>query len=85
MAYSIIITRKAKSDIDSLETIVKNRLAKKLKQIMALDDILPVVRHLVDSRIGTYRLRIGDYRLLFDLDEKKIIILRVQHRKDVYK
>lgn len=85
MAYSIIFTRKAKRDIASLEPTIKTRLAKKLKQVLAMDDILPVVRQLVDSRIGTYRLRIGDYRLLFDLEKKKIIVLRVQHRKDIYK
>ena len=85
MAYTIVITKKAKRDIDNLEPIIKNRLGKKLKQVMAMDDIFPVVRQLVDSRIGSYRLRVGDYRILFDLEKNQIIILRVQHRKDVYK
>ena len=85
MAYTIVITKKAKRDIDNLEPIIKNRLGKKLKQVMAMDDISPVVRQLVDSRIGSYRLRVGDYRILFDLEKNQIIILRVQHRKDVYK
>lgn len=32
-----------------------------------------------------YRLRVGNYRLLFALEDNKIVIYRVQHRKDSYK
>ncbi len=85
MAYRIVITRKAKQDIDGLEHVVRDRLGKKLLQVSKLADIHPVVRQLVDSRIGEYRLRVGDYRVLFDLDGKNIVILCIQHRKDVYR
>jgi mRNA interferase RelE/StbE len=35
----------------------------------------------------TYRIRVGDYRVLYDIFEKKLIIeiIRIRHRKDVYK
>ena len=85
MAYTIVITKKAKHDIDALDIVVKKRLGKKLLQVASLDDLRPIAKHLEDSRIGEYRLRVGDYRILFDLDEKNIVILRVQHRKDVYR
>lgn len=85
MAYTILVTKKAKHDIDALDTVVRKRLGKKLLQVAALSDLHPVAKHLEDSRIGEYRLRIGDYRILFDLDKKNIVILRVQHRKDVYR
>jgi mRNA interferase RelE/StbE len=32
-----------------------------------------------------YKLRIGDYRAIADINEKEIIILRVGHRKNIYK
>ncbi|MBU0894031.1 MAG: type II toxin-antitoxin system RelE/ParE family toxin [Nanoarchaeota archaeon] len=34
-----------------------------------------------------FRLRIGDYRVIFDIDQKKriITILRLGHRKNIYK
>lgn len=85
MVYRIVVTKKAKRDIDGLEHIVRERLGKKLLQVAQLDDIRPVVRELTDGRIGGYRLRVGDYRVIFDLEEKEIIILKVQHRKDVYR
>jgi len=31
-----------------------------------------------------YRLRIGDYRVLFELNDTRIIIHRIKHRKKVY-
>lgn len=85
MAFTIVITKKAKKDIDGLEGVVKTRLGRKLLEVSKLDDIRPVVRQLVDSHIGSYRLRVGDYRIVFDLDGRNIVILRIQHRKDVYR
>ncbi|NCS90056.1 MAG: hypothetical protein COZ25_02665 [Ignavibacteria bacterium CG_4_10_14_3_um_filter_37_18] len=35
--------------------------------------------------MGTFRFRIGDYRAIVDIEENKIIVLKVGHRKDIYK
>ncbi|MBI4828428.1 MAG: type II toxin-antitoxin system RelE/ParE family toxin [Nitrospinae bacterium] len=32
-----------------------------------------------------YRLRVGDYRVLFDVDGDKIAVYRVKHRKNAYR
>ena len=32
-----------------------------------------------------YRLRVGDYRVLFEVLEDSIVIYRVRHRKDAYR
>lgn len=85
MAFNILITKQAKRDISSLEVVIQKRLGKKLLHFTSLDSLHSVAKHLEDSRIGEYRLRIGDYRVLFDLDGANMIILRVQHRKDVYR
>ncbi|MFY9619209.1 MAG: type II toxin-antitoxin system RelE/ParE family toxin [Pyrinomonadaceae bacterium] len=31
-----------------------------------------------------YRLRMGDYRILFDLEGDTIVIQKIAHRKEVY-
>jgi mRNA interferase RelE/StbE len=84
MAYTILITKSAKKDIDVLDSLIRKRLGKKLCYFAKLDDLRSVAKQLEDSRIGEYRLRVGDYRILFDLHGSQIVILRVQHRKDVY-
>lgn len=85
MKYSIIITKQAKRDIDTLETPVRQRLGKKLQETTNLKDLRTVAKKLQGSLGGDYRLRVGDYRVLFDLHDQTLVILRVQHRKDVYK
>jgi len=40
---------------------------------------------LTNPKIGTYRFKIGDYRVVFDLDDKTIVVLRIGHRKSIYK
>jgi len=34
-----------------------------------------------------FRIRVGDYRLLYEIDQKhnRIIVYRIKHRKDVYR
>ncbi len=36
-------------------------------------------------KIGTYRFRIGDYRVIFDIYGEDIVILRIGHRRSIYK
>lgn len=85
MAYRIVITKQAKKDIDALEHVVRKRLGKKLLHVSSLEDMSSVARQLQNSSVGTYRIRIGDYRVIFDIEGRDLVTLRVQHRKDVYR
>lgn len=85
MEYKIFFTKEAKKDINGLDFVIKKRLAKKLKYIANCDDIKTLAKRLVNFEAGECRLRIGDYRIVFDLDKKTLYILRVRHRKGVYK
>ncbi len=49
------------------------------------EDPLSYAVKLKDSRLGTYRFRIGDYRVIFDIEDDEIVILRVGHRRDIYR
>jgi mRNA interferase RelE/StbE len=44
------------------------------------------VKKLVGSEY-TYRIRVGDYRVVYEVFENKLIIeiVRVRHRKDIYR
>ena len=44
------------------------------------------LKHLKNHSLAEYRLRIGNYRVLFDVnwEEKAIHILKIGHRRDVY-
>ena len=72
-------------DLKKLDVNIRKRILKKLKYYSSQQNFLLYAEKLVDSRLGEYRLRIGDYRVLFDVEGGKIIILKIGHRKDVYK
>ncbi|RJP58604.1 MAG: type II toxin-antitoxin system RelE/ParE family toxin [Deltaproteobacteria bacterium] len=48
------------------------------------DDLKGDVKRLTNFT-PEYRLRVGDYRVLFETDKNKITIYRIRHRKDVYR
>lgn len=81
--YRIIITKRAIKDLEKLDSADKKRIKEKLK--ILLDNPIGASRKLSNPIIGTYRFRAGDYRIIFDVDENDIIVLRIGHRKDIYK
>ncbi len=85
MSYKIIFTKESAKDIEKLDQTVKKQLYKKLAYFKDLDDIKVVAKKLHNDEAGEYRLHVGNFRIIFDLDKHTIVVLRVQHRKNVYK
>jgi mRNA interferase RelE/StbE len=85
MKYNLKIESRARKDLQSLNPIAQKRIAKKLKYFIEQSDPLQFSKKLVDSSGGDYRWRVGHYRVVFDLSGEEIRVLRVQHRKDVYR
>ena len=48
------------------------------------EDPLKYGERITDPRLGSYRFRIGD-RVVFDLEGEEIVVLRVGHRREIYK
>ena len=71
------------NDIRKLDIVVKKRMKKKLEEYA--NNYLFYAKKLVRSTIGSYRWRVGNYRIVFDIDGKNIVILRVGHRREIYK
>lgn len=81
--YKVILTQRALKDLRYIDHEIQNRIARKIRQFSV--EPLKYARKLVDAKIGTYRFRIGDYRVVFDIDDDQIVILRVGHRKSIYR
>ena len=32
-----------------------------------------------------YRLRVGDYRIVYQIEDRRVIVARVAHRREVYR
>lgn len=83
MKYRLVYTHRAIKEIDTLDTSVKQRIGKTLQRYE--QNPLAHAEPLKQSELGSYRFRIGDYRVVFDLEGPEIVVLRVGHRRDIYK
>lgn len=46
---------------------------------------LKYAESLKDKELGDFRFRIGEWRIVFDVGNNKIVILLIGHRKDIHK
>jgi len=69
-------------DISRLQPGVKERIGDAITRYSK--DPLGYARRMVDPSLGSYKFRVGDYRVIFDLEGDEIIVLRVGHRKEIY-
>ena len=83
MAYQITWSPKSKNDLKKLEPQLAKRIIRKVTEL----NLAPY--HFIEKMtdVNCWRLRVGDYRVLLDIDEKKkdIQILKVGHRRNIYK
>lgn len=83
MSFRLLYTRSAVHDIKKLDFVAKKKIKKKIETYSRKP--LSYAKKLIDPRIGTYRWRVGNYRVIFDIDGKNIVILRIGHRREIYK
>jgi len=76
---------KAAREVERLPSKIRKRILEKLNFYSSQENPLRFAEKLKDRRFGEYRFRIGDYRALFDVKKHKITILKVGHRKSIYK
>lgn len=84
-SYHVEIARSAAKELRGID---RNWIPRIVAAIEALgsDPRPPGCKKLVGSD-HTFRLRIGDYRVVYDIQDDKLIILvvRIRHRRDVYR
>jgi mRNA interferase RelE/StbE len=83
--YTLVYKKPAVKEIQKLSPQVRKRLKTKLEWFAAQSNPLDFCKPLTKPADAQYRFRVGSYRILFDLEGEKIIILFIQHRKDVYR
>lgn len=82
MKYLIELRPKAAKDLRSLDRTTAERIAKAIRALE--NDLAGDVKKLKDFD-PAYRLRVGEYRVLFDVVSDQIEIYRIRHRSEVYK
>ena len=86
MKYKIEFSQEAAFDVEELFYADKKLLARILKKIESLADNPHEGKALVGNHKGEFSLRVGAYRIVYELDISGhiIFILTIKHRKHVY-
>ncbi len=84
MDYRVEITPRARKELERLDPLLRERVLKSLILLYTFSPRTPNVKKLEDPLSG-YRLRIGEYRALFEVHQHSIMIHRIIHRKDAYR
>jgi mRNA interferase RelE/StbE len=83
--YEILIERTAERDLRALPQAIFNRTVSRINAL-AENPRPPGCHKLTGSR-NDWRIRIGDYRVVYDIDDtrRRVRIFRVKHRREVYR
>ena len=82
MKYSIEFKPRAVKDIKAVPSGTQARIVEKIEKMS--DNLSGDVNRLTDST-PEYRLRVGEYRVLFEIEGLSIVIYRIRHRREAYR
>ena len=89
MAWKIEVSPAAERELSKLDAQHAKRILKFLHERLArLDDPRSVGKALQGSHLGEFwRYRVGDYRLICKIEDDRVVVLllRVGHRKEIYR
>ena len=81
MTYQIEFKPRAIKDLKAIPVAQHRRVIAKIEALQ--QDLAGDVKKLTDFT-PEYRLRVGDYRVLFEVEGSTVVVYRVLHRKDAY-
>ena len=85
MAYRIEFTPRADRQFRGLEMSLQIRLGRRINSLA--ENPRPHGIKKLSSEEDIYRLRVGDYRIIYQIREKSLLVLivRIGHRSDIYR
>ena len=81
MIYEIEFRPRALKDLRALDRNEARRIIEKVRAMK--NDLAGDVKRLTNFT-PEYRLRVGNFRVLFEIEGNKVVIYRVRHRRDAY-
>ena len=80
---TVRIDDKAIKDLSKIHKAEAKKILSKLEELEKFPQV-PNIKKLTNFE-PPYRLRVGNYRVLFDIEDNIITVYRVKHRKESYK
>ena len=88
MRVSVFYTKNARRELRKLESKASKKIVEKVAFYYSQNKPLKYSKKLKPPFADLYRFKVGDYRVIFEFDDKGniflLMVLKVVHRKDVY-
>ena len=86
MEYSIEVSNAARRQLRKLDKPTQRKVARRIDRL-AIDPRPPGVVKLTDVTPPAYRVRVGQFRILYTINDDQLVILvvRVAHRSEAYR
>ncbi len=84
MKYEVRLSKRANRELDSLDTSTKARIIGRLEELQ--ENPFPRGVAKLQGRDNVYRIRVGDYRVLYEVLRRESLVLveKIDHRSGVY-
>jgi mRNA interferase RelE/StbE len=80
--YSLVIARRFRQDLRRLDAQMHRRVLEVLERLQ--EDPFQGQK-LTNVAIGQWRIRVGDYRIRYDIEGEQVLLYRVRHRREIYR
>ncbi len=85
MSYKLLIDEKVIKDLKQIDKFWQKKIIEVMKTKLVENPHLG--KPLVGNLSAYYRLRVADYRIVYEINEGEVvvIVIKIGHRKDIYK
>ena len=85
MSYTVQLAPAAKRQLRKLDRSIQERVVRRLEKLEK--DPRPSGVEKMEGDESTYRIRMGEYRIVYEIQNKVLVVLvlKVGHRREVYR
>ncbi|MEE9507281.1 MAG: type II toxin-antitoxin system RelE/ParE family toxin [Thermoplasmata archaeon] len=79
--YEVLVSQTVRKQLEALDKGTRARIKRALRNI---DPSRSTVKRLKGPKRDYFRLRVGEYRVVFTVEGKRVLVVRILHRRVAY-
>ncbi|MBF0308472.1 MAG: type II toxin-antitoxin system RelE/ParE family toxin [Magnetococcales bacterium] len=85
MTYAVVWDHAAKKQVLRLDQDIRRRILQKVVSLEAMPRPPGALK--LEGSVDVWRIRVGDYRILYTIEDDKLIVLvvKIGHRREIYR
>jgi len=79
--YEVLVSETARKQLEALDKETRARIKRALRNV---DPSRSTVKRLKGPKRDYFRLRVGEYRVIFTVEGKRVLVVKMLHRRVAY-